>query len=141
MAHYNITPTKIDDIVDARVGIQPNGAEGDYYAFQPQNTYYRTWGGSLGWDKNIGNFRPGLSVGWNDCYASYKNFSNHENGIDFTARLSYSLNKYNIYALIQYNYDPSPVALPQKYGRGSSDQINIHLSNLRDGLRGHCILR
>lgn len=127
-ASCTIIPEQISDIVEPRTGVLPSGAEGSYYAFQPQNTYYRTWGGYLGWDKNIGNCRPGLSIGWKDCYASYKNFSNHENGIDFMARLSYSLDKHNIYALIQYNYNPSPSALPQGYGRGGSDQINLYLS-------------
>lgn len=127
-ATCKITPEQISDIVEPRVGTLPIGTDGNYYAFQPQNTYYRDWGGSVGWDKGIGNFRPAVSIGWRDVYASYKDFSNHENGMEFSIRLSYRQNKYNLYALIQYLYNTSPSALPQGYGWGCNDSMSIFLS-------------
>ena len=122
-----ITPEHIASIVEPRTGILPGGSEGQYYAFQPQNTYYRSWNTGIGFSKRIDRFRPYVSVRWTDYYASYKDFSNHESGMSIMARLSYSYN--GLYASISYDYGSSPSATPQSYGRGGNDRIDISISN------------
>jgi len=123
-----ITPSQIADIVDIRNGVVPGGADGYYYAFQPQNTDYRNWTVSAGWSKDFGRFYPYISIGWSDCYASYKNFSNHENGINFGANLTVSYDELSCLAQIRYEYNSSPSAGPQDYGRGYNDKLNLYLS-------------
>lgn len=123
-----ITPSQIADIVDIRKCAVPGGADGYYYAFQPHNAYYRNWTVSVGWSKDIGRFYPYISVGWSDCYASYKDFSNHENGINFGANLTVSYDELSCHAQIRYEYNSSPSAGPQDYGRGGNDKLNLYLS-------------
>ena len=122
-----ITPRKISDIVEPSTGILPSGANGSYYAFQPQNTYYRTWNVDFGLAKTFGRFRPYISVGWNDTYASYKGFSNHENGFRFDAKLTCYYDEKDMVMQIVYNYNTSPSAAPQGYGYGRNDNLHIYI--------------
>lgn len=129
-ASCDITPTKIVDIVDARTGILPNGINGDYYAFQPQNTYYRGWKVDSGWYKNFGGFTPQVEVGWSDYYASFKDYSHHENGLTLRGGLSYDYTPHNLYMNISYTHNSTPSVMPQSYSRGCSDKFEIYVSKI-----------
>jgi len=120
-----ISPNAIYNIIEKREGLLPNGVVGPYLASQPQNVYTRRVSPYLGYSGRISSIQLYARLNWADCYSSYKNFSNHENGPNYIMSLTQNLSKYNARWSFEYQINSSASALPQSYGSGYVDYMSI----------------
>ncbi len=123
----SINPDEINNIVEERTGMRPDGTVGPYIAIQPQNTYNRSWDIGITYRRRFKRARPSATIGWRDSYASYNGKSYRENGIRMIIGCEYEISEKDFYASVEYRYLPTGFVSPQGYTKGKLDHATIIL--------------
>lgn len=125
--YLSINPAEINNIVEERTGMRPDGTMGPYIAIQPQNTYSRSWDIGITYRKRFNRARPSATIAWRDFYTSYKDKSYRESGIRMIIGCEYEISEKDFYAFVEYRYLPTGFVSPQGYTKGKSDYATIIL--------------
>lgn len=125
-AIMTITPHKIENITEERIGLRPDGSTGPYIASQPQNTYFRYWKVSASCSRRISGVRLSISGGWSDSYSRYSGMKYHEYGPYLAFTGGYSPTK-NLKINFIYDFHSNPSTSAQGYGEGYSDMLQISI--------------
>lgn len=111
---YNVIPDRIQSVAELREGIMPNGRQGLFAAYVPQNTRYKEWWTSLSFTKRfLKDFVYKADAKLYKAYASFHDESRQDYGLSFSTSLNYYCQRWKTNFFLRYSYDRTALVTPQ----------------------------